>query len=346
MNGVSSGFPDGDRLQMETRYGTKLAAQIEQFKDGIQDELPKAFQYWSWNYISPRLRNVFGTNIIPDIFAQLLTNGGAMHSDAPVFASLGAGDLAQEVSVAKRLRAMGMTSFRLDCYELSESLLARGQALVNSQELTENFRLIQRDLNQDQLHETYDGIMAHHSLHHLVDLEAIFDSVRANLRPGATFAVYDIVGRNGHMRWPEVLKVVKSIWGTLELTKKKNHQLDTIWEDYVNFDCSMVGFEGVRAQDILPALLSRFHFSHFVAFGGLTDVFVDRAFGHNYNPENPIDKGFIDFLEYMNCLLIDCGHMKPTIMFAGLRAEPSTQLKYEGTHTPKFCVRPPDLAEG
>ena len=308
--------------------------------------LPPAFQYWSWNYISPRLEKSFGTNNIAEIFARLLTNYGTMRQDTPIFASLGAGDLAQEVAVAKRLQGMGFESFRLDCYELSEGLLSKGRALVESSGLIANFRFLHRDLNESQLDEPYDGIMAHHSLHHIVNLEAVFDSVRANLRPGGTFAVYDIIGRNGHMRWPEVLKIVEHLWSMLDSSKKKNHQLNQVWEKYVNFDCSGSGFEGIRAQDILPLLLSRFHFSHLVAFGGLTEVFVDRAFGHNYDPAKETDKGFIDFIEYMNCLLIDCGHIKPTIMFAGLCLDPPSNFKSDKEYSPRFCLRPPDLVAG
>lgn len=329
---------------MVDKYDTRIAAQIEQFRDGVRHDLPKAFQYWSLNYISPRLRHVFGTNNIAEIFAQLLTNYGDVTTDHPTFASLGAGDLVQEVAVANNLRRLGYNSFTFDCYELSRSLLEKGQELIEHHQLEGYFRLVEQDLNSRQLNQAYHGIMAHHSLHHMVNLEAIFDSVSMNLRPGATFAVYDIIGRNGHMRWPETLKIVEKIWSTLDISKKRNHQLNRIWENYVNFDCSKSGFEGIRAQDILPALLSRFHFSHFAVFGGLPEVFVDRAFGHNYDPEFALDCGFIDFLEYLNNILIDGGIIKPTIMFAGLRRESADELKCEGKCTPNFCVRPPDLA--
>lgn len=330
---------------MTSTYDSRIAAQLEQFKEGISHDLPAAFQYWSLNCISPRLIRVFRTNVIADIFAQLLTDGGAMPHGSLKFASLGAGDVQQEVTVAKSLRKMGYNSFLIDCYELSQTLLAKGQALVESEGLRDNFRFIQRDLNEEQLNDDYDGVMAHHSLHHLVGLEAIFDSVRARLKPGGTFAVYDIIGRNGHMRWPEVRDIVKHIWASLDESKKRHHQLNQTWKEFIDFDCSFSGFEGIRAQDILPALLSRFHFSHFCVFGGLTEVFVDRAFGKNYDPTSESDKGFIDFIEHLNNLLIDCGHIKPTIMFAGMRSEASVELKCERHWTPKFCVRPPDLAD-
>ena len=63
---------------------------------------------------------------------------------------------------------------------------------------------------------------------------------------------------------------------------------------FINHDCSTVGFEGIRAQDILPLLLDRFQFHRFAAWGGLLDIFVDRAFGHNLSSEKPFDREFID----------------------------------------------------
>ena len=75
---------------------------------------------------------------------------------------------------------------------------------------------------------------------------------------------------------------------------KYNHQLKRFEELYENWDCSKEGFEGIRAQDILPLLLQTFRFEAFVAFGNLPDVFVDRGFGHNLDPTSQEDVDFVD----------------------------------------------------
>ena len=61
---------------------------------------------------------MFGTHDIAEIFSQLLTNNGTLNTPGLVFASLGAGDLVQEVGVAKKLRELGLEDFVIE-YALS-----------------------------------------------------------------------------------------------------------------------------------------------------------------------------------------------------------------------------------
>lgn len=94
--------------------------------------------------------------------------------------------------------------------------------------------------------------LANHSLHHLVALESIFTGVKAGLSEGGVFVINDMIGRNGHMRWPEAMEVIPDLWRYLPESHKYNHQLKRVEHDYINWDCSLTSFEGIRAQDILP----------------------------------------------------------------------------------------------
>ena len=38
----------------------------------------------------------------------------------------------------------------------------------------------------------------------------------------------------------------------------------------------------------------------FIYWGGVIDVFVDRGFGHNFDKNNPVDRDFIDRVEFVN----------------------------------------------
>ena len=82
------------------------------------------------------------------------------------------------------------------------------------------------------------------------------------------------------MRWPEALFQVNELWRELPERYHHNRQLRRMEPEYENWDCSKEGFEGIRAQDVLPELLKRFHFKLFVGFGNVVDIFVDRSFGH------------------------------------------------------------------
>ena len=89
-------------------------------------------------------------------------------------------------------------------------------------------------------------------------------------------------------------------------------------QEYDNWDCSKVGFEGIRAQDILLCLSKNSTFRAFSGSGNLPDIFIERGFGHNLSVDDSHDTGFIDFLEDLNTLLIDLGYLKPTMIRAAM----------------------------
>ena len=90
----------------------------------------------------------------------------------------------------------------------------------------------------------------------------------------------DMIGRNGHMRWPEALVILDGLWKELPNSYKYNHQLKRLEVQFDNWDCSKEAFEGIRSQDILPLLIKKFQFDLFLGFANVVDVFVDRSFGH------------------------------------------------------------------
>jgi SAM-dependent methyltransferase len=175
------------------------------------------------------------------------------------------------------------------------------------------------NLNEEFPEGRFDAVLANHSLHHFVELEYIFDSVKESLSDEGVFVISDMIGRNGHMRWPEALVFVEQLWDFLPAEKKFNNFAKCFEQEYVNYDCTLDDtFEGIRAQDILPLLLDRFHFEKFVGHGGVIDIFIDRIYGNNFSPENDADRKFIDYVEGLNTLLIDARLITPTAMFATL----------------------------
>lgn len=324
-------------------YKSKIEQQIAQYnavaagEEAIHD-LPPAFHYWSVNHIAPKLQEVFDTSNIDEIFANALI-AGRKHNTARL-ASIGAGDCSSEIRIGELLCRRGFFDFKFDCYELNPGLIERGKTLCRNSGLTDKFSFIEADINQKPLLEKYDGVMANHSLHHFVELEYIFETISASLVQGGNFVTYDMIGRNGHMRWPEVFSIVSRIWDSIDISKKYNHQLRETWDTFINWDCSHEGFEGVRAQDILPELLKRFHFSHFFATGCITEIFVDRAFGPNFDRNNPDDVAFIEMVENLNSILLDAGTIKPTIMFAVMNHH-ATSCKHLQYRTPQSSLRNP-----
>ena len=325
----------------ENAYSARIDAQIEQYRlvENIHD-LPEIFHYWSNKHLRPRLNDVMGADSVVDFYAMPFLRTITGDSSNRQFVSIGAGDCSLEVGIAKRLLQLGVTDFRLLCLEISPHLLERAQSLIEKEGLGKQVQLRQVDLNDWAPEGRFSGVMANHSLHHLVELEHIFSAVEDCLDDRGVFVSNDMIGRNGHMRWPEVLEFVEAVWAFMPDRFKFNRQLDRLEAKFVNWDCSTDGFEGIRAQDILPLLTTRFAFKQFLAFGGIVDVFVDRSFGHNFDPGVKGDTALIDFLQLLDDRLIDGGLTKPTTMFAVMCKQSEVTSKCWRHWSPSFCLRP------
>lgn len=329
-------------------YSQRVQEQIEQFREVKSvDELPDIFHYWSNKYLLPLLQNILEVSSYSDFFVKNLHVTLAAASGTVNLLSIGCGDCTNEIGIANELRKQGVNNFLFECIDLSPVLINKANTSVAEHNLDAHFHIHSEDLNSWTPHKTYCGIMACQSLHHILELEKLFQAIFRCLHPKGLFIVNDTIGRNGHMRWPESLEIINKIWPLLPDRLKINRKvLDTdgsyrFEESYQNHDCSAEGFEGIRAQDILPLLIQHFHFDQFLAFGNLPDIFTDRCFGHNYDPKNQHDIALIDFLEYMNELLIELGHIKPTMMFA-VMSKVKKQPTFHKNRTPDFCVRHPD----
>jgi hypothetical protein len=179
------------------------------------------------------------------------------------------------------------------------------------------------------------------SLHHFEALETLFERIGQALHPDGCFVSDDMIGRNGHQRWPEALVHINEIWSQLPEKYKYNHQLKRVEFEYIDWDCSKEGFEGIRAQDILPLLLKHFHFELFIAFGNIINPFIDRSFGPNFDAENEWDRAFIDRVHALDAAEIEAGRIKPTHMIAAMRKKPVDRPIIYKHLAPEFCVRRP-----
>jgi SAM-dependent methyltransferase len=196
------------------------------------------------------------------------------------------------------------------------------------------------DLNTWLPSTKLDGAIAHHSLHHIVELEHLFAGVASALKPSGVFVSADMIGRNGHMRWPEVESVISRLWKVLPDRYKTQHQLGKFHEEFVNWDFSKSGF-GIRTQVVLPLLVQNFDFSTFFAYGNLIDIFIERGYGHNLDPTNLYDTSLIELLEYLNEVLIDARFIMPTMMISAMHVKDkgnNNVLCYKHW-TPTHCIR-------
>ena len=309
-------------------------------------KLPPIHGYWSRRYLAPKLEEVYGTRGTVPFFVDGLL-AGRPPSKRLDFVSLGSGLCRVEQDVAAQLKARGFHDFRIECLEMSSERCAAANARFVAEGLSEHICVRQQDLSNWNPDRSYSSVMANHSLHHFTELEGIFASVVEVMDDSGNFVINDIVGRNGHQRWPEVLRYLEPIWDTLPPKYKFNNRRDRVDEDYDNWDYSLRSNEGVRAQDILPLLNNFFDASHLVATGGLIDDFIDRTYGHNFDVESAEDTCLIDQISFMNEALIEAGMIKPTMLMAWYRKKSSSppETRIHRGWSQEFCTRDPDQAE-
>jgi SAM-dependent methyltransferase len=303
----------------EHGYQQRIAAERQNFDARVEvHDLPPIFHYWSNRYLRPRLEAV-GVSDPDAFFTKYVAECYGRGADRRRFVSIGAGNCDTEVRLARALINAGCNDFVIECLELNERMLERGRQLAQADGLADKVVPLQADFNEWQPVGRYDGIIAHQSLHHVVALERLFDAVGAALAPHGRFIVSDMIGRNGHQRWPEALVIVREFWRELPSAYRYNRQLKRQDDEFLDWDCSTEGFEGIRAQDILPLLVERFGFDMFLGFANVIDPFIDRGFGPNFSADSPSDREFIDRVHERDQAEIDAGSIKPTHMFAVMR---------------------------
>ena len=331
--------------QESTDYAARLASEFSTFENQVNvHDLPDIFHYWSNRYVRPVFES-FGFSHPDAFFEQQLAaayDGSARSATAPArFISIGAGNCDTEVRLAAALVASGRPHFIMECMDINSTMLERGMALAAEATVARQIQPCERDFNKWIPDHNYAAVLANQALHHVVNLEGLFDGIYQAIGDDGRFITSDMIGRNGHARWPEALAIVQEFWRELPQEYRYNQQLQRHEETLDNWDCSTSGFEGIRAQDILPLLIDRFGFDFFVAFGAIIDPFVDRAFGHNFDADAEWDRGFIDRVHSRDNAEILSGRVKPTHMLAVMVADRASKPKIWRHLTPAFCVRPP-----
>ena len=323
-----------------TSYLARLRAETAAYKDVVDiNVLPAIFHYWSHTYVRAMFED-YGFSNPDQFFAKYMQEAAVRcENQDPRFISLGAGNCDTEVRLATLLKAAGLQSFVIECLDVNPYMLARGVEAAQQAGVGAHIRIVEGDFNQWQPSGFYAAVIANQSLHHMLELERVFTRVQSALLPRGLFLVSDMIGRNGHLRWPEALKAVDEFWKELPSSYHFNQQLKRQEDKFSNWDCSAHGFEGIRAKDILPLLIEHFHFKLFVAFGNVIDPFTDRAFGHNFNGDGEWDRDFIDRVHAWDEKALSEKRITPTHLVAVLTKEKEGEPMLSRGLLPIDCVR-------
>ena len=323
----------------QAAYNARISTELDFYAEpeAVAD-LPPIYSIWAQRYCLPLIHDV-GFAGLPEFFDHHVAEQCRRLAPAPArMVSLGAGSAETEFGIAERLRDQGIENLQLVLLELNQQLLDRALTDATRRGLGDRVVGIQTDLNTWCTTEVTDIYFANHSLHHLVALEHLFGEIRTSLDKDGVLLINDMIGRNGHVRWPEAVDLVKRIWSVMPARYRWNnfeHREDEIYPD---LDCSEFAFEGIRAQDILPLLLERFHPDVYITFLNVADPFIDRIYGPNFDVGNPEDLAFIDALGFLDDAAIDLQLVTPTHLVASFRNKP-VACRFPRQRSPQRTVR-------
>ncbi len=255
--------------------------------------------------------------------------------------SIGSGRCELEIWLARQLLDRGHHQFLIVCMDINSDMLSHARAAVTADVAVKmEFRVADvKTLSRD---DRFDVVVANQCLHHIVELEALFDTIASLISDNGVFLTSDVIGRNGHQMWPEALGEFQHYWQRLPRKYKFDNARGFTATSYVNYDHANVGFEGIRAQDVLPLMIERFGFDVFLAHTNITMPFVERRFGYNFDPARTFDRSFIDEVAQHDRALVDSGRFAPTQMIARVSTSPSPAIVTLNGRLPKQCVRWPD----
>ena len=323
-------------------YKNRLADELSRFDVEAEiNDLPEIFHYWSNKYLVPKLSE-FGFNNPDEFFLKYAKQAIKNNPGYISILSIGAGNCDTEVALAKNLTALGYQKFIIDCMDINQQMFERGKELAASQGVADKLAFLPADFNRWEASKQYALIIANQSLHHVVELEHLYENIELALTDQGKFITSDVIGRNGHQRWPEALDLLKPIWKNMPARYKHNHAMQRFEKKYINHDCSTEGFEGIRAQDVLPLLIEKFDFELFIPFANLIMIFIDRPFGPNFDHANPEDLAFIDRIHQLDEMHMINGDIKPTQMLAAMNKKSvvENQTIYSQM-SPKEAIRLP-----
>jgi SAM-dependent methyltransferase len=184
-------------------------------------------------------------------------------------------------------------------YDLAEPALENARAAAAAAKM---HALIyeRRDLEREGLGKSgVDLVIAHHGIHHLYHLEAVFDAVRDALRPGGVFHLEEFVGAD-RFQWPdrqihEMTAWLQSVPERFRMTPSgvvKTAAGRATIEEMIAYDPT----EAARSSAIERLVGERFEIIERRALGGMLAMMALAEIAQNFDPDSPEDCSHVERL--------------------------------------------------
>jgi 2-polyprenyl-3-methyl-5-hydroxy-6-metoxy-1,4-benzoquinol methylase len=166
------------------------------------------------------------------------------------------------------------------------------------------------DLNTVSLpSETYDAVYAHAALHHVFQLEHLFDQIKKTLRPGGFFVVQEYIGPS-QMQFPQHhLELADIFLKSIPERYRRTRRRDIIKQEAPRLSLEMMNSvdpsEGIRASEIVPLVASRFEIRHLRYLGGTLLLLIFNEIAGNFKADDAEIMPFVNALIALDNFLVD-----------------------------------------
>lgn len=258
-----------------------------------------AWHYY-WKHVNKRVQGLLGTsNIWP------LLERNANQKETPRILSLGCGHGGHELALARKLRS----NYRITALDLNGNILKKAREIAGRENL--NIRFECADLNYISLPEnSFDFIFSQASLHHIINLEHLFEQVNRALADDGEFYIADIIGKNRVILWDENLIFLNRLVPEIPerfRRDKRNRLVNSI------VPSEGEGMEGVRQEELYGILLksmkSKFLYPHnaFIRF-----IATHPVLGLNLSEDSDEARKILDYLIGQDDKNIESKKLRPT----------------------------------
>ncbi len=290
-------------LDEEKEHYTKIEV-TEDLKEG------GAHASACWRYYWERVAQHIQESEFADMPGYLSRTFG--HLGRPIeILSLGSGYCGHELALARGLSP----SYRIKCTDINERLFDGARRIVRKEDLAIEFGVA--DLNFMTIEsKRYDLIFAHAVMHHVINLEHLFEQVAAGLAKGGILHLVDVAGQNRKLIWDASERLVNALLETVPHDITSGLRVDAPEE--------AEGMEGIRQAEVIPQLRMRFTplFEHrhgsFMRF-----ICTNPELSRRFDPGDERTRRYLDFLIDVDDAAVRHGVLVPLEIWGVYRPRPA-----------------------
>ncbi|MFA7290300.1 MAG: methyltransferase domain-containing protein [Melioribacteraceae bacterium] len=315
------------RVEEKDEYKDKIDQELNIYRNQLRvHELPNAHHIYTGKFLQNAVEELTGLRNFNSWCASEIDKLASKLGRRIYGISIGCGNGDTELEIMKQIKNKDLVHFT--GLDINQTMVERGNKSLKESNIF-NMEYKVGDFNYPKFEKKYDFFFANHSLHHVTELENLFSAIAENSNEDMIFLINDMIGRNGHVLWDGTKEAVQMIWNNLDEKYRYNAYSKEYDQEVMDHDCSSEGFEGIRAEDIVPLLNNYFDFDTYLPFSFIISRFIDRAYGHNYNVENSKDIEVINKIIDLEIKVTKENKFSATQAFIKLKNKNSVEkLKY------------------